>query len=1311
MLAKLGRIAAVMLVIPLVVSVLPVTAANQQQATITVSGRVTGPEGPVPNTLIFSEYPPYPSTVTDATGFYSLQLYPSRNGDIIAIPSIQTQLAQSSIRLNNPTANLTLNFTVSPGRWLSGQIVNVDGYPVGVDHDIYSSDGRKFLLKLDDRAHFALLLPPDNYTLVLYPPEGSSVQPKSMPIDLTAGDVLGLLVIFDVPTSELSPPYLEDEPSPIASRIRFGPADTAGVRTIIGEPGVIPVARVKHVSLVNLSSGDVSVAPVAADGSFSAQLFAPAGASIYVKFDSSFDSPQYVRGPRTGTIIRVLEGQDAAAATNQTSLALSGSAGPSGHWWSTGTINTVTFQPDETIAVTVTLTVEAPEIDVSFDTMGYVGSAHLELERLFTAAGDPVQRINRGMSTVIAPTGLPIENGWDGRYMGYSPLSVVAQVTIGASHRTGNRLQIPFTLTGTLPISLPHGLYRPVLFFWIDHPTVKPFYGGFHAGVREMAELNAGESQMPFGLPIISVGTPAIPHLPWTLLSDTFANGVRGTRAREDRYRFDLSTKVILQNDVLILPRFDEVTKQPRRYRLEPFVPMVSWTASEDVEPNPPIIPFAFPSGLLTVTVQKPDGARDVLGPAPFVQARSGMPGSKKNYFIAGDRTTLGLYELTTLSDAFIYQFDQYGHHVITMTGAIEDIWGRTYTGGGTYDVYVARNLDLEPAVFPGTPLEVGDVFNPALIIHPSVPASVTVEVRLYPGSNPSRLIHYIAVGKANNYGYFYPGDAPAMTMTAPGEYVADVTAQYWDDDGVFWMGKIRGASVVASPSTPLIARGERGLRKLLAPRPQWFFQKDIHAGGWPETPAEIPPGAPEDWQTMLLLPYQSSDVVWVADRNNNLSNELTFQDSGGVLERFLLARANQYPASGQNQNGSIYERAQVGEMPFISSTSNGWDDALHPEVVDQVAYFYMAVGRAGVAVRNYVAQDGLFRAYWGTDWRYARQLGTGPEGDRPGDVKFQFGGGVFRFLNSPGTADDENHYVIHGTMETVIPMGTEMGNRTMPPFRGNGGGPDGGPLLTLRGQDIDLFITPTGVRPGEILEVGDTFTFAGLMWPTLGAKGTITVTTPSGMAHTFSGQANKVGYFYVPTGNFTVTEPGVHTVTVALVYDGQTSVGQVVPPYPTGDVLGSDNGTFHFYIVPDGASDLKFSWPWLEGSLPGVAPWTLRGNIPAGWHDLRFYYSVLMSGFLLEQGDINVISDTFRYIFDPLALHQDFPNLDVGEAPACCPELVDTITLSFLLTGKDEAGHPVQRASRIDLQGQDYRLHRSRLWTIYLPLVGKNMP
>ena len=44
----------------------------------------------------------------------------------------------------------------------------------------------------------------------------------------------------------------------------------------------------------------------------------------------------------------------------------------------------------------------------------------------------------------------------------------------------------------------------------------------------------------------------------------------------------------------------------------------------------------------------------------------------------------------------------QDGLHVITVEGTIDDIWGHTWTGGGTYDVHVGRVLALDTAVLPG---------------------------------------------------------------------------------------------------------------------------------------------------------------------------------------------------------------------------------------------------------------------------------------------------------------------------------------------------------------------------------------------------------------------------------------------------------------------------------------------------------------------------------------------------------------------------------------------------------------------------------
>src|SRR5439155_9159629 len=136
-------------------------------------------------------------------------------------------------------------------------------------------------------------------------------------------------------------------------------------------------------------------------------------------------------------------------------------------------------------------------------------------------------------------------------------------------------------------------------------------------------------------------------------------------------------------------------------------------------------------------------------------------------------------------------------------------------------------------------------------------------------------------------------------------------------------------------------------------------------------------------------------------------------------------------------------------------------------------------------------------------------------------------------------------------------------GTRVFPPFDSNGG-----PLFSLKGKPIDMFFHLTAVKPGTILTIGDTASFAGYSAPMLPSKISIDVTSPSGRVRTIKGQANRIGWFYDPGTDFAVDEPGVWKAKVRITFDGLRSSGQVEPPYPTGDVLGSRSGEFYFYVV-----------------------------------------------------------------------------------------------------------------------------------------------
>ena len=165
------------------------------------------------------------------------------------------------------------------------------------------------------------------------------------------------------------------------------------------------------------------------------------------------------------------------------------------------------------------------------------------------------------------------------------------------------------------------------------------------------------------------------------------------------------------------------------------------------------------------------------------------------------------------MDPSFNYEFLAYGRYVVQMEGWVQDATGITYSGGGSYDVYVAETLKLDLGTFLNTPFEEGDTMSPVVHTRPGVPADVTVDFKLFPNSSTRGVISKTITGRANRYGYFHPGAAAKqLSISSPGEYVVDVTASYTDGDGVLWMGSTRGASVVETPNTTLVAHGKRGI-------------------------------------------------------------------------------------------------------------------------------------------------------------------------------------------------------------------------------------------------------------------------------------------------------------------------------------------------------------------------------------------------------------------------------------------------------------------------------------------------------------------
>jgi hypothetical protein len=365
-------------------------------------------------------------------------------------------------------------------------------------------------------------------------------------------------------------------------------------------------------------------------------------------------------------------------------------------------------------------------------------------------------------------------------------------------------------------------------------------------------------------------------------------------------------------------------------------------------------------------------------------------------------------------------------------------------------------------------------------------------------------------------------------------------------------------------------------------------------------------------------------------------------------------------------------ERIAAGEIPLFTWSSKGTDAAFAPELIDQWGYFYAYAERPGVRVRELISEDHSQNGYWRFGDNYHFQLGTGMNGDLPNDFKFQFGGAVFR-----DQTDGFRWYGAYASLFVLLPFNDEVGGRVFPPFTS-----EGGPILRLKGEDVDVFFHPTGVRAGTILQRGETATFAGYVAPTLPAKVEVVVTAPSGAQRTIAGRANKIGYFR-PFADFTAGEAGVWKAKVRVICDVATSAGPASEPYPTGGILGSREGEFFFFVV-DGESPQLGITPLPRFVRPADGPIAIDVQPPAGLTDVTLTYTTVMPGFILEEGT----KTSLRYVYDAPRLANDFPNLDLNDNEGFAG--TDTITISLLVSGTDAGGARRHFARQIVIQGEE---------------------
>lgn len=925
---------------------------------------------------------------------------------------------------------------------------------------------------------------------------------------------------------------------------------------------------------------------------------------------------------------------------------LSGTAAQgSQRWLAQGRINQMAFQPGDTLVMEMDFALDAPDLPEGLVGLRMFGQIRLQpvadAQGQQTAGG---RGSNNGWSDLLTPSGLAISNLRGDFLLGEA--SIPANQIV----RREGQLRFPLDFVLTLPEDLPAGMYVPLfegygqvgdgdVFTW---DAKSPLGSG-------KAEPNLFAARLPL---VLKIGNVEEVRLLWTLFQDVTSAGSRGVLAEEDRARYALSNRVHFDNPTFILP--PNKGGEPIAYSLEPY--LLNQMPNDARQTAAPLLPFLFPGGRMTVSVTHPDGKVEDLGSPPIIQNQLSTP-ALEDSDLFGSESQVDIYSLTTgnalLTD---YVFSDYGSYQISLTGNLEDVWGNRYQGGGTYTVLVAEPLSILPGVLPGTPFEVGNALNPGLHLSPGLPADVTIRARIFP-LDGSAAIEQVIQGQANSAGYFQ-ANGTGLTFETPGEYVIDYEVRYTDADQRLWAGSLRSAGVIAGHGGSLIAHGQRGLDSAAAEaRPAWF---------------DLNQTAP-DAAAWLNYPYYTGDVAWVDDTaDGRLVPAIQLQDTVGTYADWLWKTFPAYKSANGIGLQALIARQELPVAAFRPPEAT-YSLPLKPETIVSQGYTYISAVEPGLSARQFVqgGLDGGLPLYWDMDDPYNGQTGAGIDGARPGDYFFLFGGAVLH--NAEANIQDS---AIYASLAVVIDGKSDaLGARVFPPYRGDAGGPNGGPLLTIKDREISMFFHPTGTRPGDVLRLGDTLAIAGQVAPTLPSIVSVKITAPSGAIRRFEGSASSIGYFYDPSQDFAVNEIGVWSVEIHTRHEGNTSAGLVEAPFPTGDILGTADGRFNVYVLPEESEALTWNDTRSDLAIPAAVPYNFNFPLPSDLSDIQVFHTVSTPGYVFDQGPLRPNGRSLSYQYNPTNLVRDFPNLEntgSGDGPASS----DVVTLTFVVTGIDAGGH-----------------------------------
>ncbi len=767
-----------------------------------------------------------------------------------------------------------------------------------------------------------------------------------------------------------------------------------------------------------------------------------------------------------------------------------------GTWTGEVRVTPATWRPGDTLTVDATLKV-APQHLQNLAAAGIKADSFILLvtaERTFDYGGHMRFPNDQQMSTLLTPTGLPIEGGPPGavtnRFGGpyRTPYDQFVKTPLGVLGSTPSGGKVLFHAAGVLPEDLPPGIYRLRLDYGVaaasrnynlngDSFAAQQFFRGQMPQPYVYSPPIPANGMTPQGVWVS--GSSIEPRIPWVLLANYNSNGYYGVVSDEDKPFFGISGRNLIQDDV-ILPRYDANGKA-LTYSLEP-------QFKADTIDECWNIPWDYASGEITVEVTAPDGTAMPLGTLPFVRQSGRGPSTGRPVLTA-------------------WTPPAYGHYTVKAAGWILDAWGNRYHGGGTYHFWIAKRMTLATATFQGMPYPVGSTYSRDIGFSPAVPADVTIAASLYPGSDPARAVTATWGGKANAGGVFGAMQGnKTFPLSAEGEYCAQILATYTDQDGHLWVSSMRHAGIVYDPKGPIVARGKK-----------LYVSGKYLERGQSNDEGYIDPQTGAEHLIHINYPYNPGDVLLIAS-------------DGQGADKIIPTLTYEFKENNPKRDDAALNT--IGATNVQMKTSNGYSPHMFPEFITDWAYYYGAAPRPGFMSRFIVGEQMIRAPYWPVSPNsFGSQIAASGNGDMPGDIYRLIGGVVLR------RAGEAPAYAGYIASAFLLPRG-EKNNRIIAP---------GSEELTgSTGQKARVFLV--GPRPGMTYPVGTTFGAAFQIDPIVPVHITFKLRFPDGRTVQTSGVSDTYGSF-AGKDRWVLDQPGIYVYHIEANWEGNPAIMPGLPP------------------------------------------------------------------------------------------------------------------------------------------------------------------